>query len=314
MKFRTLGRSGLKVSLAGLGCNNFGWRIDLEGSRKVIHAALDHGITLFDTADIYGQRGGSEECIGKILGPRRKDIVLASKFGMPMSDDGRKVGGSRRYINQAVEDSLTRLKTDVIDLYQMHQLDAETPIEETLRALDDLVRAGKVRYIGCSNFPAWRMAEAQEASQRLGLNRFISFQDELSMLVRHNEKELMPCGEHYGMGLLPFFPLASGLLTGKYKKGAMPAGARITDVDRHTKRYATDENFKRVESIEAQAKKSGKTLLQFAFGWLASKPVVSSVISGATSPEQIAANVKAIETVLSGDDIAAVDAISPRPS
>lgn len=314
MKFRNLGRSGLKVSLAGLGCNNFGWRIDLEGSRKVIHAALDHGITLFDTADIYGQRGGSEECLGKILGPRRKDIVLATKFGMPMSDDGLKVGGSRRYIMQAVEASLSRLKTDVIDLYQMHQLDTETPIEETLRTLDDLVRSGKVRYVGCSNFPSWRMAAAQETSARLGLNQFVSFQDELSMLVRHNERELMACGEHYGLGLLPFFPLASGLLTGKYKKDAMPAGARITDIDRHTKRYATEENFRRIEALEAHAKKSGKSLLDLAFGWLASKPVVSSVISGATAPEQIAANVKAIATTLTAEDIAAVDAISPRPA
>jgi aryl-alcohol dehydrogenase-like predicted oxidoreductase len=240
--------------------------------------------------------------------------VLATKFGMPMSDDGRKVGGSRRYIMQAVEASLTRLKTDVIDLYQMHQLDAETPIEETLRTLDDLVRSGKVRYIGCSNFPSWRMAAAQETSERLCLNRFVSFQDELSLLVRHNERELLACGEHYGMGLLPFFPLASGLLTGKYKPGAMPAGARITDVDRHTKRYATEENFKRVAALEAHAKKSGKSLLELAFGWLASKPVVSSVISGATTPEQIAANVKAIDTQLASEDIAAVDVISPLPA
>jgi aryl-alcohol dehydrogenase-like predicted oxidoreductase len=310
MQYRHLGKSGLQVSLLGLGCNNFGWRIDLEGARAVVHAALDAGITLFDTADTYGQRGGSEECLGKILGSRRKDIILATKFGMPMSDDGRKRGGSRGYIMKAAEDSLRRLQTDYIDLYQMHELDAATPVEETLRALDDLVRAGKVRYIGCSNFPAWRMAEARERSAQLGLNPFVSFQDELSLVVRQNEKELMPCGTHYGMGMLPFFPLASGLLTGKYSKGAMPAGGRITEIDRHAKRYATQQNFKIVEELETLARKSGHTLLELAFSWLASKPVISSVIAGATKPEQIAQNAKAIEWQLSAEELAAIDRIT----
>jgi len=314
MKYRNLGKSGLKVSLSGLGCNNFGWRIDLEGSRAVVHAALDAGITLFDTADIYGQRGGSEECLGKILGSRRKDIVLATKFGMPMSDDGLKQGGSRGYIIKAAEDSLRRLQSDYIDLYQMHELDASTPIEETLRALDDLVRSGKVRYLGCSNFPAWRMAAAQERGAQLGLNRFVSFQDELSLVVRQNEKDLMSCGEHYGMGMLPFFPLASGLLTGKYKPGAMPAGGRITEIDRHTKRYATKQNFKVVAELEAFAKASGHTLLELAFSWLASKPVISSVIAGATKPEQIAQNVKATAWSLTSDDLAAIDRITLPPA
>ena len=314
MKYRSLGRSGLMVSLSGLGCNNFGWRIDLEGSRAVVHAALDAGITLFDTADIYGQRSGSEECLGKILGSRRKDIVLATKFGMPMSDDGLKQGGSRGYIMKAAEDSLRRLKTDYIDLYQMHELDASTPIEETLRALDDLVRSGRVRYIGCSNFPAWRMAAAQERSVQLGLNRFVSFQDELSLVARQNEKDLMHCGEHYGVGMLPFFPLASGLLTGKYKLGAMPAGGRITEIDRHTKRYATEHNFKIVAELEAYAKASGHTLLELAFSWLAGKPVISSVIAGATKPEQIAQNVKATTWSLTSDDLAAIDRITLPPA
>ncbi len=310
MKYRTLGRSKLEVSVAGLGCNNFGWRTDLEASRAVVHAALDAGITLFDTADIYGQRGGSEECLGKILGARRKDIVLATKFGMPMSDDGLKKGGSRAYIMRAVEDSLRRLQTDAIDLYQMHELDAATPIEETLRALDDLVRSGKVRCIGCSNFPAWRMAAAQERSAQFGLAHFVTFQDELSLVVRHHEKDLMPCGEHYGMSMLPFFPLASGLLTGKYQKGAMPAGGRITEIDRHTKRYATDQNFKLIEELAAFAAKSGHTLLELAFSWLVSKPIISSVIAGATKPEQVRQNVKALDWALTPDELATVDQIT----
>jgi aryl-alcohol dehydrogenase-like predicted oxidoreductase len=314
MQHRNLGRSRLEVSLAGLGCNNFGWRIDLEVSRRVVHRALDLGVTLLDTADIYGQRGGSEEILGKVLGPRRKDVVLATKFGMAMSDDGRREGGSRAYIVQAVEESLMRLETDWIDLYQMHQLDAATPIEETLRALDDLVRAGKVRYIGCSNFPAWRMAEAQEAARRLGLTPFVSHQDELSLLVRKSEAEVMPCGAHYGMGCLPFFPLASGLLTGKYRKGELAKGGRIADVDRHTKRYATDANFRLVEELRALAQVRGHTLLELAFGWLTAKPSVASVIAGATSPEQVESNVRALEAKLAPEVIGEADRITAPPA
>ncbi len=202
MKLRNLGRSGLRVSVVGLGCNNFGGRIDLEASRKVVHRALDSGITLFDTADIYGERGGSETCLGAILGDRRKDIVLATKFGMEM-DDGEKRGGSRRHIMQAVEASLKRLKTDWIDLYQYHRPDPLTPIDETLRALDDLIRQGKVRYVGCSNMPSWQVATAQWTARDLGLDAFVSAQDEYSLLVRDAEKELIPAASHYGLGLLP---------------------------------------------------------------------------------------------------------------
>ena len=310
MQYRTVGRSGLRVSVAGLGCNNFGWRIDLEASRAVVHAALDAGVTLFDTADIYGNRGGSEECLGRILGARRRDIVLATKFGMPMSDDGSRRGGARGYIMKAIEDSLGRLKTDYIDLYQMHELDPATPIDETLRALDDLVRAGKVRSIGCSNFPAWRLAAAQETSARLGLERFVSYQDELSLLVRRHEQDLIPAGNAYGMSMLPYFPLASGLLTGKYKPGAMPKGARITDVDRHAKKYATDGNWKIVAALETFAAKSGHKLLDVAFSWLAARPQIASVIAGATRPEQVAANARALEWALGADDLAAIDRIT----
>ena len=228
MEFRNLGASGLRVSAIGLGCNNFGGRIDLEATRKVIHRALDVGITLFDTADTYGERGGSETCMGQILGDDRKRIVLATKFGMPMDDEDVKVGGSRRYIMSEVEDSLRRLRTDWIDLYQIHQPDPRTPIEETLRALDDLVRQGKVRYIGCSNFPAWQVTEAHWTAKTCGLNGFVSCQDEYSLVFRKPEPELMPAMRKLGLGLLPFFPLASGLLTGKYRRNvALPEGTRL---------------------------------------------------------------------------------------
>ena len=224
MQIRNLGGSGLRVSAVGLGCNNFGQRTDLETSRKVIHKAIDLGITLFDTADIYANMGGSETVLGAALGDRRKDIVLATKYSKPMDNDGSKQGASRRYIMEAVEASLTRLKTDYIDLYQQHDPDPLTPIEETLRALDDLVRQGKVRYIGNSNFPAWRIAEAEHVARAMNVSRFVSCQDEYSLLVRDIENDLLPAAQEYKLGLLPFFPLASGLLTGKYKRGARRAG------------------------------------------------------------------------------------------
>src|SRR6266702_6016587 len=222
MELRNLGRSGLRVSLVGLGCNNFGGRIELEASRKVVHKALDLGITLFDTADTYGNFGGSETCLGEILGARRKDIVLASKFGMPMNAEGTIKGASRGYIMSEVEASLKRLKTDWIDLYQLHQPDPLTPIEETLRALDDLVRHGKVRYIGCSTLPAWQVVEAQWTARHLGLHHFVSCQEEYSLLARGLGREMMPVLQRYDLGLIPFRPLADGLLTGKYRRGAPP--------------------------------------------------------------------------------------------
>ena len=209
MDIRNLGGSGLRVSAVGLGCNNFGQRIDLETSRKVIHKAIDLGITLFDTADIYAGQGGSETVLGEVLGARRKDIVLATKYSKPMASDGSKQGASRRYIMSAVEASLTRLKTDYIDLYQQHEYDPLTPIEETLRALDDLIRQGKVRYIGNSNFPAWRIAEAELIARQMNVGHFVSCQDEYSLVVREIEKDLLPAAQQYRLGLLPFFPLAS---------------------------------------------------------------------------------------------------------
>ena len=299
------------VSEIGLGCNNFGGRLDLEASRKVIHKALDSGITLFDTADMYGNRGGSETIIGEVLGARRKDIVLATKFGWEMDDTGRMKGASRRYILSAVEASLKRLKTDWIDLYQYHKVDPLTPIDETLATLDDLVRQGKVRYIGCSNMPAWQVAKSQEVSKARGLESFISCQDEYSLVVRNVvEPQLAAAMTHYGLGLLPFFPLASGLLTGKYARNKMPADGRLSQAQRWADKYLSEGNWTKVEKLEAFAKARGHTLLELAFSWLASKVPVTSVIAGATTPAQVEANVKAAGWLLNAEDMAEIDKIS----
>jgi aryl-alcohol dehydrogenase-like predicted oxidoreductase len=314
MELRNVGRSGLRVSAVGLGCNNFG-TLGIEASRKVVHRAIDLGVTLFDTADVYGNRGGSETQLGEILGPRRKDIVLATKFGMPMDDAGVKAGASRRYIVDAVEASLTRLKTDWIDLYQLHRPDPLTPMEETLSAFDDLIRAGKVRYIGCSNLPAWQVTDAHWVAQTSGLTPFVSAQDEYSLLVRDAERELLPALAHCGMGLLPYFPLASGLLTGKYKQGAeMPAGTRMALVKRFSDRYMTQANWAIVDRLEAFVAARGHTLLELAFSWLLARPQLSSVIAGATRPEQIEANVKAAAWKLTPEEIAEVDGLAKPPA
>jgi aryl-alcohol dehydrogenase-like predicted oxidoreductase len=310
MEFRNLGRSGLRVSAVGLGCNNFGMKLDEAGTGAVINAAIEAGITLFDTADMYGARGGSETHMGAVLGAKRKDIVLASKFGMDMDDSGRKRGGSRGYIMSAVEDSLRRLRTDWLDLYQLHQPDLLTPIDETLRAMDDLVKAGKVRYVGCSNLPAWQMVEANFAAELANIGGFVSAQEEYNLLNRGIENDVLPVARKYGFGLLPYFPLASGLLTGKYKRDAMPEGARLTAMPKFANRtYVTDGNWAKVEALDTFAKDHGHTLLELAFGWLLAEPAVSSVIAGATRPEQIGSNVAAASWSLSADEKAAVDAI-----
>jgi len=311
MDIRNLGTSGLRVSTVGLGCNNFGQRTDLEASRKVIHKALDLGITLFDTADIYAGQGGSETVLGAVLGDRRKDIVLATKYSKPMAADGTKQGASRRYILNAVDASLKRLKTDYIDLYQQHDYDPSTPLEETLRALDDLVRQGKVRYIGNSNFPAWRIAEAEFTARAMNVGRFISCQDEYSLVVRGIENDLLPAAQEYGLGLLPFFPLASGLLTGKYKRGeAAPDDTRFAKVPGLRDRYVTPRNEAIVEKLKAFAESRGHSLLELAFSWLAARPQVSSVIAGATRVEQVEQNVKAIAWKLSAEEMAEIDQIT----
>jgi aryl-alcohol dehydrogenase-like predicted oxidoreductase len=311
MQIRNLGGSGLRVSAVGLGCNNFGQRTDLETSRKVIHTALDLGITLFDTADIYAGMGGSETVLGTVLGERRKDIVLATKFSKPMATDGTKQGASRRYIMDAVEASLKRLKTDYIDLYQQHDYDPLTPIEETLRALDDLIRQGKVRYIGNSNFPAWRIAEAEFTARAMGSCRFISCQDEYSLVVRGIEKDLLPAAQEYKLGLLPFFPLASGLLTGKYQRGATaPADTRFAKAPALRDRYVTARNEEIVDKLKAFAEARGHTVLELAFSWLAARPQVSSVIAGATRVDQVEQNVKAIAWNLTAQEMAEIDEIT----
>ncbi len=310
MEFRTLGTSSLRVSLAGIGCNNFGMWIDKEQSRVVIHKALDLGITLFDTADAYGKRGGSETIMGEILGARRKDIVLATKFGLPMDEAGKLKGASRAYVMSAVEASLKRLKTDWIDLYQLHRPDPDTPIEETLRALDDLVRAGKVRAIGCSNLSAEQIDEAQAASKSRGLAHFVSAQDEYSLVVRGVETSVIPAAKKHGMGFLPFFPLASGLLTGKYKRGEKPVGTRLEGRQDMRERFLSDRNFTIVEQLEQFAKSKNRSMLELAFSWLAARPQVSSVIAGATKPEQLEQNVKALNWKLTPDEIAEIDRIS----
>jgi aryl-alcohol dehydrogenase-like predicted oxidoreductase len=310
MDIRNLGGSGLRVSAVGIGCNNFGQRTDAETSRKVIHKAIDLGITLFDTADIYAGRGGSETVLGDVLGARRKDIVLATKFSKAMDDSGEKQGASRRYIVSAVEASLKRLKTDYIDLYQQHDFDPRTPIEETLRALEDLVRQGKVLYIGCSNFPAWRVAEAQLTAKHINTPAFVSCQDEYSLLVRGIEQDLLPAAQAYNLGLLPFFPLANGLLTGKYKDGQIPDGTRLAKVDYLRDRYVNARNLDIVKALENFAHQRGHSLLELAFSWLAAQPQVSSVIAGATSVEQIEQNVKAIGWKLSADDLAEIGKIT----
>ena len=312
METRKLGRSGIAVSVVGLGCNNFGI-LPLEASRRVIDRALDLGITLFDTADIYGNRGGSEEQLGEILGGRRKNIVLATKFGMAMDDSGAQSGSSAAYIRAACEASLKRLKTDWIDLYQQHSPDPKTPIEETLRALDDLVKAGKVRAIGSSNMPADQLAAAHETARRNGLAAFVTAQDQYSLVVRDVERALVPTLEKEGMGLLPYFPLASGLLSGKYKQGAeIPAGTRYSRGTRFSDAYMTQENWRIVGDLTAFAAARGHTILDLAFAWLLAHPWLPSVIAGSTRPEQVEQNVKAASWKLTADEIAEVNRISAK--
>jgi aryl-alcohol dehydrogenase-like predicted oxidoreductase len=310
MRTRKLGSSTLDVSEVGLGCNNFGWFVDAEASKPIVFKALDMGITLFDTADMYGNRGGSEEILGGLLGDRRKDVVLATKFGMAMGDGDEWRGASRRYIQTAVEASLKRLRTDYIDLYQLHVGDPATPIEETLRALDDLVKAGKVRHVGCCNLPAWQFADAQWTANTAGLSPMISFQTEYSLLSRDPERELMPALAAHGAGFLPYFPLAGGMLTGKYKRDATPEGRRLSGGSMMSKQFLTDRNFDRIERLAALAAKEGHSLLDLAFAWLLSRPVIGSVIAGATSAGQVEANVAAAAWRPEAATIAAADEIT----
>ena len=313
MELRRLGRSGLEVSSIGLGCNNFGMRIDAGQTQAVVDAALDAGITLFDTADIYGERGGSERLLGKALGKRRGDVVIATKFGGKMGDSPYEHGASRRWIYRAVEASLERLGTDWIDVYQLHFPDPATPQGETLHALDYLVKEGKIRYIGCSNFSGWQIAEAVWISRTNGYASYISAQNQYNLLDRRVETEVIPACEHYTVGLLPYFPLASGFLTGKYRRGEQPAeDTRMAKMGQMAERTLTGPNFDVLEALESFARERGHDILELAISWLLASPRVSSVIAGATKPEQVSANVKAGQWKLTAEEVEQVNRLSRR--
>jgi aryl-alcohol dehydrogenase-like predicted oxidoreductase len=306
LRTRRLGSSGPEVSVVGLGCNNFGSRVDEAGTRAVVEAALDAGVTLFDTADVYGNRGGSEELLGRALEGRRERVVLATKFGHAMSSaDERVARGSPEYIRRAVEASLRRLRTDWIDLYQYHRPDGVTPIEETLGALDELVAEGKVRFVGSSNFDAQLVQEADALARERDWSPFVSAQNEYSLLERGAEEELLPTCERLGIGVLPYFPLASGLLTGKYRRGEPPPeGSRLAARPERL----TDDVFDRIEALEGFAEERGRSLLEVAIAALAAQPPVSSVIAGATKPEQVRANAAAGQWQPTPEDLVALRA------
>jgi len=313
-----LGRSGLTVSVVGLGCNNLGRpgtaTLEQAGTDAVVHAALDAGITFFDVADVYGAEPGlSEERLGRALGARRNEVVIGTKFGMDMGgvagDDGG-ARGSRRYIVRAVEDSLRRLGTDWIDLYQFHTPDPATPIEETLRALDDLVRAGKVRYVGHSNRAGWQIAQAEYVARELGVERFVSTQNHYNLLDRRAELEVVPAAAEFGLGVLPYFPLANGLLTGKYSQGDAPEGSRLSHVRQH---MVADADLEQLAAFGRFARERGITEVQAAIGWLAAQGPVSSVIAGATRAAQVVENAAAADWLATAEDLAELDALFPGP-
>ena len=318
MRHTRLGRSGLTVSVIGLGCNNLGRpgtaTLEQAGTDAVVHAALDAGITFFDVADIYGAEPGlSEERLGRALGARRDEVVIGTKFGMDMGgvagDDGG-ARGSRRYIVRAVEDSLRRLGTDWIDLYQFHTPDPATPIEETLRALDDLVRAGKVRYVGHSNRAGWQIAQAEYVARELGVERFVSAQNHYNLLDRRAELEVVPAATEFGLGILPYFPLANGLLTGKYSQGDAPEGSRLSHVRQH---MVADADLEQLAAFGRFARERGITEVQAAIGWLAAQGPVSSVIAGATHAAQVVENAAAADWLATAEDLAELDALFPGP-
>jgi len=307
MEYRRLGHSGLVVSAVGLGTNNFGTRLDEDRTRSVLEAALDSGVTFIDTADSYG-RGASESAIGRILGARRQEIVLATKFSSPMGDAPWQRGTSRRWITQAIDESLRRLDTDVIDLYQIHFPDPLTPIEETLRALDDLVTAGKVRYIGYSNVAAWQLVDGQWTARSVHLARPIAIQAAFNLLRRDVLQELLPAARAMGLGIIPYYPLESGFLTGKYRPGETLPGARLTGGPREAV-VLTEANFERLARWEDFVAARGRSMTELAIGWLLSHPEVGPVIAGASSAEQVRTNVAAGEWRLDGAEMEAIAAI-----
>ncbi len=312
MRYRALGNSGLVVSVVGLGCNNFGSRLDATRTAEVVDAAIEAGVTLLDTSDTYGGIGGSEEILGKVLAGRRDQVVLATKFGNQNNDMGYGPAaggkGGRAYIRRAVQASLRRLRTDYIDLYQIHTPDPVTPIDETLEALSELVRAGQVRYIGHSNFSGLQIAKAATAARELHAIPFISAQNHWSLLERHAETSVVPAAVEYGLGVLPFFPLANGLLTGKVRRGqAPPEGSRLAA----RSGYITEEKLDKVEGLAEWAQQRGASLLEVAIGGLAAMPGCSSVIAGATSADQVRANAAAGEWIPTAEDLAEIDKIVP---
>jgi aryl-alcohol dehydrogenase-like predicted oxidoreductase len=315
MRYRSLGDSGLMVSVAGLGCNNFGRRVDLAGTRAVVDAAMDAGITMLDTADTYGDGGASEELLGEVLAGRREQVVLATKFGHQGYDMGygpaAGAKGGRAYIRRAVEASLRRLRTDYIDLYQLHTPDPVTPVAETLAALTELVTEGKVRYLGNSNFTGWQIADAAHVARAAGTAPFVSAQNHWSLLEREVEAEVLPAARHFGLCVLPYFPLANGLLTGKVRRGQEPpAGSRLAS----RPGYVTDNKLDRVEALIAWAAERGRTVLEVAVGALAAQDGCACVIAGATTPEQVKANAAAAEWVPSAEELADLDRIVPPPT
>jgi len=311
MMERQFGTTDLRVSAVGLGCNNFSTRLDRDATRRVVHAALDAGVTLFDCADIYGN-GGSETLLGEALGTRRKDVVLITKFGVRIDASGRRADASPSYVRTALEASLKRLNTDWIDVYYIHRPDPKTPIEETLRALDALVRSGRVRHIGCSNFSGAEIAQAQHVAETNGLTPLVTAQDHYNLLSREIEGDVLPAIVAAKLALLPYFPLASGMLTGKYRAGRpMPQGTRLSNA-RYSDRFLNDENYRIVERLDTFCAPRGRTLLQLAFAWLLAKPAVASVIAGASTPEQLQQNINAVGWELTAKDIAEVDRLTAR--
>jgi aryl-alcohol dehydrogenase-like predicted oxidoreductase len=315
MEYRNLGNSGLRVSKLGVGCNSFGGRMELAASKKVVDKAIDLGVNFFDTADIYGGGGKSEAVLGEALGSRRQHVVLATKFGMAMPDDRGESRGSRRYIINAVENSLRRLNTDWIDLYFMHAPDPSTPIEETLRALEDIVRSGKARYIGCSNFAAWQVTEAHWTAKALNTAGFIASQEEYNLVARGVEQQVIPALNAAGMGLVPYFPLAGGLLTGKYARNVAPAqGTKFANPGMKwlVDQFSTDANWSTVEALNKYCDSQRLELIDVAFAWLLDHGLVASVIAGASHPEQVERNLKAAETRLPPGARAEIDKLSAR--
>jgi len=315
MRYRSVGDSGLLVSVVGLGGNNFGSRLDLPRTRAVVDAAMEAGVTLIDTSDTYGNGGGSEEQLGEVLAGRRDQVVLATKFGFQRVNMGygpaAGANGSRAYIRRAVEASLRRLRTDYLDLYQLHAPDPVTPIEETLRALTELVSEGKVRYLGHSNLSGWQAADAAHVARRAGAEPFISAQNHWSLLERQAEAELVPAARHFGLGVLPYFPLANGLLTGKVRRGQEPPpGSRLAS----RPGYITAAKLDRVEALAGWAARHGVSLLDVAIGGLAAQPGCASVIAGATTPDQVKANAAAADWLPDAADLAELDEIVPPPA